>query len=184
MSKNLHKLLRDALLNNSYDKSSMDLSLTMTHQNSYSYLYTLQRSIIDYDEFHYQSNTELFENKRIIGKFYLDKSNNACVDIDYELIKEALREIYRRSRFYHVKITKENKSDYISIIHDKYHELDKKVYIQTDFYTRLLTEDNIDEYVGHVVHLGLTPQYMWENPDIFRKIPVIMIDNRVIWDWI
>ena len=184
MSKNLHKLLRDALLNNSYDKSSMDLSLTMTHQNSYSYLYTLQRSIIDYDEFHYQSNTELFENKRIIGKFYLDKSNNACVDIDYELIKEALREIYRRSRFYHVKITKENKSDYISIIHDKYHELDKKVYIQTDFYTRLLTEDNIDEYIGHVVHLGLTPQYMWENPDIFRKIPVIMIDNQVIWDWI
>ena len=68
MSENLHKLLRDALLNNSYDKPSMDLSLTMTHENSYSYLYALQRSIIDYDEFHYKSNTELFENKRIIGK--------------------------------------------------------------------------------------------------------------------
>lgn len=184
MSENFHKLLRDALLNNSYDKISMDLSLKMTHENSYSYLYALQRSIIDYDEFHYKSNTELFENKKIIGKFYLDKSNNACVDIDYEMIKESLRENYRRSCFYQVKITNDNKSDYISHIHEKYHENDKRVYIQTSLYTRLLTEDNIDQYVGHVVNLGITPQYIYSNPEIFRKMPVIMVDNKVIWDWI
>ena len=184
MSENLHKLLRDALLNNSYDKPSMDLSLTMTHENSYSYLYALQRSIIDYDEFHYKSNTELFENKRIIGKFYLDESEIPSVDVDYEMIKEPLREIYRRSRFYQVKITKENRDDYISIIHDKYHESDQPVYIRNEYLTRMLTEDNVDEYIGHVVNLGITPRYMFENPDIFRKIPVILIDNQVVWDWI
>lgn len=184
MSQNYQKLFRDAMLTNTYDKSSMDLSLKLTHENSYSYLYALQRSIIDYDEFHYDSNTELFENKRIIGKFYLDSSENACVDIDYEMIKEPLREIYRRSKFYHVRITEENKKEFISTIHPTYHDLDNKVYIQTPYYSRLLTEKNISEYIGHTVKLGITPKNISEYPEIFRKIPVIMIDNKVIWDWV
>ena len=184
MSDNLHKLLKEALLNNSYDKISTDLSLKMTHENSYSYLYALQRSIIDYNEFHYQSSNELFENKKIIGKFYLDSSDMASVDIDYEMVKEPLREYYRRSKYYHTKISSENKNDYVSFIHEKYHELDRKHYVRTSLYTRLLTEKNIDEYVGHVIDIGLTPQDIFENPEIFTKVPVVLIDNKVIWDWI
>ena len=48
MSAQLQTLLRDALLNNSYDYDAMHNSLKKTLMNSYSYLYSLQKANIEY----------------------------------------------------------------------------------------------------------------------------------------
>ena len=56
MSENLQNLLRESLLNNSYDYSSMHGALRMTWENSYSYLYNLQKNYVEFEDLEYISN--------------------------------------------------------------------------------------------------------------------------------
>lgn len=128
----LHDLLSEALLNNSYDHKSMDKSLKRTWHNSYSYLYALQKHRVEYEEFHYKSNDIDSRDITRIGKLYLDSSWRACFDVAYDPIHICNREEYRRSKFYKKEIT-------------------------------------IDDISA--------------NPYIFKKIPIVIIDNQVIWDY-
>lgn len=133
MSENLQVLLQEALNNNSYDYSSMHLDLKKTWENSFSYLYTLQKSYIEYEELFYYSNNTENRNSEHIGHLYVDKYNRALFDIDYDLIHVYTREAYRTSKYYH----------------------EKELNIQT----------------------------IIDNPDIFMKVPIIMIDDQAIWDY-
>ena len=132
MSSNLQELLREALLNNTYDYDVVHNTLSTTWKNSYSYLYTLQKSFIEYEEFFYFSNDEDSRNSKYIGHLYLDKQINATFDIDYDLIHVMNREEFRTSQYYQTRFT----------IYD-----------------------------------------MVYNPDIFLKIPIVIIDDKVIWDY-
>lgn len=132
MSENLQKLLKEAFLNNSFDYDSMDIALKNTWMNSYSYLYTLQKSYVEYEELFYYSNDEISRNSELIGKMYLDKWLYANFDVDYDLIHVYSREEYRRSEFY---------------------------------------------------YRPFTLQDMLDNPTIFLKIPIVMIDDKCIWDY-
>ena len=64
MSENLQKLLQEALNNNSYDYSSMNGEIKKTWENSFSYLYTLQKSYIEYEELFFYSNNEESRKER------------------------------------------------------------------------------------------------------------------------
>ena len=132
MSKNLQSMLREALLNNSYDYSHMHSSLHRAWENSYSYLYDLQKQYIGYEENHYLSNNVISRNKEVIGKLYLNKTGDACFDIDYEFVHTTSDKKFYKSKFFH-----------------------------TDF----------------------TFMDMVNNPDIFYKVPIILIDDQVIYDY-
>ena len=133
MSENLQKMLKEALLNNSYDYDAMHLSLAKTWESSYSYLYAKQKAEVEYEELFYFSNDEV-SHKEIdkIGHLYLDELIYANFDIDYDVIHVMDREEYRTSRFY---------------LH---------------FFT-------IEDMANH--------------PEIFSQIPIVIIDDKVIWDY-
>ena len=131
MSSNLQNLLRDAFLNNTYDYESMDKELNKTWKNSYSYLYTLQKDYIEYEELFYFSNDVENRNSKELGHLYLSASGKACFDVDYNFIHVVDREEYYRSKYFQ-----------------------KPVSLET----------------------------VAKNKSIFKKIPVIIIDNQVIWD--
>ena len=132
MSKNLQKLLQEALNNNSYDYSSMHLELKKTWENSFSYLYALQKSYIEYEENFYYSNNDTSRNSSHIGHLYLDKRNRAMFDVDYDLIHVTDREEYRTSKYYQ-------------------------------------KEMDVQDVIN--------------NPSIFKKVPILVIDNQVLWDY-
>ena len=132
MSENLQSLLKDALLNNSYDYDVMHNTIKKTWMNSFSYLYSLQKAYVEYEEFFYFSNDEDSRNSKLIGKLYLDKKIYANFDIDYDLIHVLSREEFRLS----------------------------------DFYSKTFTIND-----------------MIYNPSIFLKIPIVIIDDQVIWDY-
>ena len=129
MSSNLQELLREALLNNTYDYDAAHNTIVNKWKNSYSYLYTLQKSFIEYEEFFLFSNDSDSRNSKYIGHLYLDKQINATFDIDYDLIHVMNREEFRTSPYYQSRFT----------IYDM----------------------------------------IW-NPDIFTKIPIVIIDDKVI----
>lgn len=132
MTENLQLLLKDALLNNSYDYDVMHNTIKNTWMNSYSYLYSLQKAYIEYEELFYFSNDTDSRNSSAIGKLYLDKRNRANFDVDYDLIHVMDREEFRLSKYY-------------------------------------LKPFTIDDIVY--------------NTKIFKKIPIIIIDDQVIWDY-
>jgi len=132
VSDNLQNLCREAFLNNSYDYDSMDKELLHTWNNSYSYLYTLQKAYVEYEELFYYSNDDTARNSKLIGNMYLDKWNYANFDVDYDMIHVYSREEYRLSRFY-----------------DKPYTVDD----------------------------------IRNNQTIFLKMPIIIIDDQVIWDF-
>ena len=132
MTNDLKILLRDALLNNTYDYSVVHETLKNTWTNSYSYLYQLQKSFIEYEERTYISNNNESKDFTHIGHLYLNKSLYACFDIDYDFIHVSNREEFKRSEFHNTQFTFND---------------------------------------------------MVNNPNIFLKLPIIIIDNQAIWDY-
>lgn len=104
MSDNLQNLLREALLNNSYDYNSMHNVLRMAWENSYSYLYNLQKNYVEYEDLEYISNDTDKSVKRI-GRLYNDKLLRACFDIGYDFIHVCDREEFHNSEFYFNEFT-------------------------------------------------------------------------------
>ena len=131
MSENLQNLLRESLLNNSYDYSSMHGALRMTWENSYSYLYNLQKNYVEFEDLEYISNDTDKSFKRI-GRLYNDKLFRACFDVNYDFIHICDREEFHESEFYFNEFT---------------------------FYD------------------------MVYNPDIFLKVPIIIVDGQCVWDY-
>ena len=132
MSDNLQAMLKRAFLNNSFDYDSMDTEINKAWTNSYSYLYTLQKSYVDYEELFYYSGDVISRDETKAGRLYLNKSLYACFDVDHDLIHACNREEYRRSDFYY------------------------KEYQFTD---------------------------MISNVSIFHRIPIVMIDDKLIFDY-
>lgn len=132
MSENLQTLMKRAFLNNSYDYESMDKAIDMTWMNSFSYLYGLQKSAVEYEELFYYSGETISRNSKKIGNLYLDKLLYANFDVDYDMIHVYNREEFRRSDYY-----------------DKFYSY----------------------------------QTLVDHPEIFTKMPVIIIDDHVIYDY-
>ena len=131
MSENLQNLLKESLLNNSYDYSSMHDTLRMTWENSYSYLYNLQKNYVEFEDFVYVSSNFYQQYKRI-GRLYTDKLLRACFNVNYDFINISDREKFHESEFYYNEFT---------------------------FYD------------------------MINNKNIFKKIPIIIVDSQCIWDY-
>ena len=105
MSTNLETLLRDSSLNNTYDYKALHQTLRDTWTNSYSYLYQLQLSFIEYEEHTYISNNTVSREINKNGHLYLNKSMKACFDIDYDFIHVCNRKEFKNSSFFESSFT-------------------------------------------------------------------------------
>lgn len=132
MSENLQEIMREALLNNTYDYEPMHNTIKRTWMNSFSYLYSLQKARVEYEEIFYISNDEGSRNSKLIGSIHLDKKLRPTFTVDYDLIHVLSREEFRLSKFYLKEFT-----------------------------------------VKDIAY----------NPEIFLKLPIVIIDDQVIWDY-
>lgn len=125
------EFIREAFINNSFSYKSMDLILKKTMDSSFSYLYNLQRSLINLNSISYYTNDYLNRKPENIGDLYL-KNGHPWFGVDFVLLPPSSDKIYRESKYYNQEIS------FINLINNK---------------------------------------------GIFPKIPILIIDDRVIWNY-
>ena len=161
--------LTEAFTNNSFGDRATDLGLKVGLDNSYSYLYRLQRNLITYEEFFYTTRNQIYNfdydsegnkyyyqevvrneyGKKVIkrvpiknpnlGDFYFDDQRRVCINFGIQLIPFEQRSRYRAPDY--------SKGDY-------------------DFYGKEITYEELIS-----------------NPKIFYRFPVIVFDNKVLRDF-
>lgn len=90
--------LQTALTNNSFDLDMTEKIIRMAQDNSYQYLYKLQRNIVIYEEhFYTTTNTEDVPD---YGDLYLDKRERVCINFPVDLIGPGYREKFRLSKYH------------------------------------------------------------------------------------
>ena len=189
MSTNLQVLLRNALLNNTYDYSILHDTLKDTWVNSYSYLYQLQKNYIEYEEHTFISSDVNSEDTKIIGRLYLNKSFEACFDIPYDFIHVCNREEFKRSKFYNTTFTFNDMTNNPSIFHKLPIVLiggksiwDYKLYANNGKFTIILpfntnfvisnernTSNNDIIYLDHTIQLFIVDNILYERVELNKN---------------
>lgn len=94
--------LQEALTTNSFDIGSTDRTLRMALDHSFSYLYRLQRSMVDYEEYFYTTRNVV--GNPDYGDMYIDKKGRVCINFGASLIVSQFREKFRHSKWYKQEI--------------------------------------------------------------------------------
>lgn len=107
--------LQTALTNNSFDLDMTEKIIRMAQDNSYNYLYRLQRNIVIYEE-HFYTTTN---NKDIpdYGDLYLDHKERVCINFPVDLIGTGNREKFRTSKYSKAEINISSFSEDTSIFY-------------------------------------------------------------------
>lgn len=103
MIKPSKSMLQTALTNNTFDIDMTDKTLRSAQDNSFGYLYRLQRNIVGYEEYFYTTFNN--ENTPDFGDLYLDSKNRVCINFPVDLIVSTKREKYRYSKYHRQEIT-------------------------------------------------------------------------------
>ena len=128
----LKDMLAETSVNNTFDITSVEYTNKMLSENSFWYLYQLQKDYIVFKEYHFKTKNSNNDNATAFGDMYLDVNGRVCIDVDTELIH-----LHKRHNFYHSKFYKEE--------------------------------------------LSLTD--IQNNPELFQRIPLLIIDNKSIFDY-
>ena len=129
---NLEKMLAETSVNNTFELKSVEYTNKMLNENSFWYLYQLQKDYICFKEFHFKTKNSDNPNAIAYGDMYLDVKGRVCIDVNTELLY-----LHKRHSFYHSK-----------------------------FYKKEFTLTDIEN-----------------NPALFQRIPLLIIDNRSIFDY-
>ena len=150
------EFLRQAFTNNTFGAKETDLALRNVLDHSFSYLYRLQRNIIEYEEYFYSTRNQVYnifqtptpgtiDDSPEMGDFYLDNSGRVCVNFPVELVHSTQREDYRKTQ---------------------YHKDKPELLYNTEFYGVEITYEDLIKH-----------------DELFHRIPVIIIDNQVLIDF-
>ena len=153
MADDLSIMRRNAYLNNSYDQDSTHTALLESFQNSYSYLYELQRKEVEYEEFHYLSSNRV--NVKESGHLYV-LNGRVYFNIFYNTIHIENREAFYRNT--------KNPAD-ASNTSGGY--VNNENYKTNKFYYK-------DEF---------TFEDMINNSDMFKRVPIVIIDDKALYDY-
>lgn len=159
--------LTEAFTNNSFGDRATDFGLKAGLENSYSYLYRLQRTLIPYEEYFYTTRNQIYS-------YDYDENGN----------KYYYTEVIRNE--YGIKVKKKIPVKYPEL-GDFYFDDDRRVCMNIG--AQLIKYDQRSRYrdpdIGEVDYYGkeITLYEMISNPKIFHQIPVILIDNKVLRDF-
>lgn len=157
MADDLSAMRKSALLNNSYDKDSTHDELLDSFQNSYSYLYELQKSSVGYKEFHYYPDNEYdghIDNTKS-GHLYV-LNGKVYVNIFYTAIHISGREAFYRN------LKNPADSENISGGYSNNENYKTNMFYYKDEFT-------FDDMIN--------------NRDIFKKLPFLLIDDMPLYDY-
>lgn len=91
MTESLKALMAETEINNSFDISAVSDTLKMTLENSFPYLYRLQRNVIRYKHFYFPKSRSSTTTEVPFGDMYLDEKMRVCINLDADLIKHTSR---------------------------------------------------------------------------------------------
>lgn len=199
MDTSLQEMLRDALLANSYDYDSMKLSLKKTWENSFSYLYVLENSYIGYEEFHYISDENSHRELKTVEEigyrktdysYYLKNMTGGYqhfsptgIKIEKDIV--TLTTIHKYLKDGTVSEETFNVDRYLEITNvsgNLYTDRIYRAYFNCDY--NFIHVCNRKEYrLSKYYQNEFTFMDMVNNPSIFYKVPILLIDGRVIYDY-
>lgn len=95
--------LTEAFTNPTFDVESTELALRKSLDNSFPYLYRLQRNLVQYEEYHYTTRN-IVETPEY-GDMWLNAKDHVCINFDVEVIPVQDKKIYKDSKFFKKEIT-------------------------------------------------------------------------------
>lgn len=220
MAETLHQTLRGALLNNSFDENSLNKSLDKSHDNSFSVLCEMEKSLIDYKCLYYENkNKKVADNDTNqsieFGELFINETGYASFNAEIELLDVSGRKEFHN--YYYDEngnIYNGNKCVYLSPNIFKY----TKCTSTFPYALQIVNDDinanenqinkkkiinNIDGDINNIKYVVdtktylsliqpkltridgsyITPLIISNIPSIIKKIPVLIIDKHVIWDY-
>jgi hypothetical protein len=163
-------MLSETEINNTFDLNVVEETLTKTLENSYWYLYNLQRNVCKYkqyyikdskkDAWNVRNNIEAFE-------YYVDEKGRVCMYIDADLVYEHARGVYHSSDYYKKEFTIFELNEHRDIFEripliniDFVYHLDIKVRLDNGQTIIILNRKkdflfNKDELIHHVTNIEL-----------------------------
>ena len=112
MTESLKALMAETEINNSFDISAVSDTLKMTLENSFPYLYRLQRNVIRYKHFYFPKSRSSTTTEVPFGDMYLDEKMRVCINLDADLIKHTSRDLFFTSKFYNKEFTLQDVQDH------------------------------------------------------------------------
>lgn len=94
--------LTEALTNGTFSIEDTENALRRSLDHSFSYLYRLQRNMIQYEEYHYTTRNVV--DQPDLGDMWLDKKYRICINLPGSLVPEYNREKYKRSDYFQKEI--------------------------------------------------------------------------------
>lgn len=95
--------LTEALTNRTFDADATELALRKSLDNSFSYLYRLQRNLVQYEEYHY--TTRNIVETPDYGDLFVDKYERVCMNFPVQLVRPHEMENYKRSKYFLQEVT-------------------------------------------------------------------------------
>lgn len=95
--------LTEALTNRTFDVEATELALRKSLDNSFSYLYRLQRNMVQYEEYHYTTRNVI--ETPDFGDMWLDRLERVCINFDVQLIPVQDKERFKYSKYFKKEIS-------------------------------------------------------------------------------
>ena len=161
------ELFKDALINNTFNERCISDSLKMEIENSYSYLYRLQRNMIRYERFHFQTKTRDLRMSK-------SQKDDLLKELD-ELLGSSLSEEEKESVL-------QQRQELIRVDYGDYYLDDRyRASMMIDF--DLINNPNRQDYkMSKYDGQEISMDDIITHPDIFASLPIIMVDNLVYYD--
>lgn len=108
MSKSCDELMQNAYVNNSFSIQSVNRSLKMEYENSYTCLNRLQKDVIRFEHFHMTTLEKTDKTQPYLREFYRDQILRICTDITHDILDISRKKAYLDSPFFEQEITQED----------------------------------------------------------------------------
>lgn len=108
MTDELKALMNETEVNNSFDINSVSGALKMALENSFAYLYRLQRNVIKFKEYHFPTSVSSTTDEIPFGDMFLDDKYRVCINIDNDIVNQNARKDYYSSDMYRQEFTLED----------------------------------------------------------------------------
>ena len=95
-------------INNSFGLQATMDTLKDVEQNSFWYLYRLQRNLVKFKEFYFPKSISSTTSKIHYGDMYLDSKSNVCMNLDIDIVNQNSREKFYRSELMFTEFTLED----------------------------------------------------------------------------
>lgn len=172
MTENLRLLMEDTEVNNSFDIGAVTDTVKMELENSFWYLYRLQRNKIRFKEYFFPETKQSTGPEVMYGDMFLDDKLNVCIQIEADLVKQSARELYRHSKFFNREFT-------VNDINENPEIFERTILLCIDNIYHFDYRIKMDNGITRII-LPQKTSYLFykDNEIIHHETSIILIDNE------